>query len=54
VRVDYVTPGEPKDGLHVERNRNEANHFCGVETLEDIVRDRPDNILETHRELELY
>ena len=53
IRVDYVTPNQPADGLKVERNGNKANGACGAVTLEQIVKERPDDILQTYRKSNL-
>ena len=53
IRVEYVTPDQPADGLKVERNGNKANGACGAMTLEQLVRERPDDILQTHKEFKL-
>ena len=34
--------------LQVTRNGNKATSVCGVETLEDIIMKRPDDIIQTH------
>ena len=47
VRVEFATPNNPADGLRVERNGNQAKSVCGAPTLEELVRERPDDFLQT-------
>ncbi|KAK7496907.1 hypothetical protein BaRGS_00011887 [Batillaria attramentaria] len=53
IRVDYVKPFEASEGLRVERNGNKVNGACGVLTLEQLVRERPDDIIQTNNDFKL-
>ncbi|KAL8606744.1 hypothetical protein ACOMHN_018778 [Nucella lapillus] len=54
IRVDYVTAGKAADGLKVDRSGNQESQVCGAVTLEQLVQQRPDDFLQTHREFKLY
>ncbi|KAK7496909.1 hypothetical protein BaRGS_00011889 [Batillaria attramentaria] len=54
IRVDYVKPFEASEGLRVERNGNKVSGACGVLTLEQLVRERPDDIIQTNNDFKLY
>ncbi|KAL8606747.1 hypothetical protein ACOMHN_018781 [Nucella lapillus] len=53
IRVDYATRNKPADGLRVDRsgNKGEERGVCGAISLEQFVREQPDNFVETHRDM---
>lgn len=53
IRVEYVKPGDQSQGLRVERNGNAENAACGAVTLEQLVKERPDDVIQTHKEFKL-
>ncbi|XP_076443586.1 putative amine oxidase [copper-containing] [Babylonia areolata] len=53
IRVEYVTANQPAEGLKVDRSGNQESRVCGAVSLEQLVRQRPDDFLQTNREFKL-
>ncbi|KAL8606748.1 hypothetical protein ACOMHN_018782 [Nucella lapillus] len=53
IRVDYVTPGKAEDGLKVDRSGNKESDMCGTLTLEQLIKENPDQILQTNKDFNL-
>ncbi|KAL8606746.1 hypothetical protein ACOMHN_018780 [Nucella lapillus] len=54
IRVEYATPHKAADGLKVDRNGNKESQVCGAVTLEQLVQQRPDDFLQTHKDFKLF
>ena len=48
IRVDFTNAKKSSEALNVTRNGNKVNTFCGEKSLEDLVRENPQDFIQVN------